>query len=165
MGFRSYFGANASPDRFLDAIYSIVNSNVEMDSQPGLKDNPALHFDEEAFLPGQKEIRLRNNHLNTVIGDGKYSAARSLLGKNLHSIQKFYAHSNWVELDHSETADLIFGDLEHLMASNTTDTCDQNGSNFVSNNLTSGFFNLPGGGAVKKCKHGNGHALVVMYAQ
>ena len=66
-----------------------------------------MHFDNEIFLPAQKQLRLRNNQINTVADDGKYSTARALLGKNLHTMQKFYSHSNWIELGNLETIDLI----------------------------------------------------------
>ena len=135
---RAYFGENASPDRFLNAVYSIIEANVQMDHQEGLKDEPELHFDEETFWDAQKILRLRNNQINTVTGDGKYSIARNLLGRNIHSIQKFYAHSNWVELGNDKTVDLISGEIANV-AGNTTNTCDEN-AEFVTELLTSGYY-------------------------
>ena len=109
-----------------------------MDSQAGLKDDPTLHFDSETFVTAQKQLRLRNNQINTVADDGKYTTARILLGKNLHTIQKFYAHSNWIELDNTHPADLISGVLGTI-ADNLTDTCID-GSDIITNALTSGYF-------------------------
>mgnify|MGYP001265962780 FL=1 len=74
--FQSYFGQNASPDRFLDAVFSITATIVEMDSLPGLKDDPSLHFDDENFEESARLIRQRNNQINSVTGEGKYSTAR-----------------------------------------------------------------------------------------
>ena len=122
----------------MHALYSIVNSNIECDSQAGLKDDPTIHFDSESFLPAQKQLRLRNNRINSVADNGKYSTARTLLGKNLHSIQKFYAHSNWVELGNTEPADLIFG-VFGTIADNVTDTCTDD-SEIITDALTSGYF-------------------------
>ena len=135
--FQSYFGANASPDRFLDAAFSIISSLVELDNLPGLKDDPTLHFDNEEFEEASRLIRQRNNQINAVTGDGKYATARELLGKNLHSIQKFYAHSNWVELDNSKPFDFINGVLDNI-ADPTEDTC--NGSVLITTKLTSGYW-------------------------
>ena len=109
-----------------------------MDSQAGLKDDPTLHFDSETFVTAQKQLRLRNNQINTVADDGKYTTARILLGKNLHTIQKFYAHSNWIELDNTHPADLISG-VFGTIADNLTDTCID-GSDIITNALTSGYF-------------------------
>ena len=122
----------------MDAVYSIVNSNVECDNQAGIKDDRTMHFDSETFLAAQKQLRLRNNQINSVADDGKYSIARSLLGKNLHTVQKFYAHSNWVELGNDDPADLIFGTFENI-ADNTTDTCTED-SEITTNLLTSGYY-------------------------
>ena len=74
--FQSYFGQNASPDRFLDAVFSITATIVEMDSLPGLKNDPSLHFDDEVFEESARLIRQRNNQINSVTGEGKYSTAR-----------------------------------------------------------------------------------------
>jgi len=114
-----------------------VASNIVLDGQPGVKEDPTLHFDAEAFLQGQRELLLRNNQINTVAGDGKFSTARVLLGRSLHSIQKFYAHSNWVEKGNDKPADLIFGDLG-IIADELTSTCDI--SNLTGNEMTSGYF-------------------------
>ena len=135
--FQSYFGANASPDRFLDAAFSIISSSVELDNLPGLKDDPTLHFDNEEFEEASRLIRLRNNQINAVTGDGKYATARELLGRSLHSIQKFYAHSNWVELDNSKPFDFINDVLDNI-AEPDEDTC--NGSVLITKNLTSGYW-------------------------
>ena len=97
-----------------------------------------MHFDSETFLEAQKQLRFRNNQINTVADDGKYSTARRLMGKNLHAIQKFYAHSNWVELGMDQPADLIFGVFDAL-ADNITDTCTD-GSEIITDLLTSGYY-------------------------
>ena len=70
--------------------------------------------------------------------DGKYSTARALLGKNLHTMQKFYSHSNWIELGNLETIDLI-SDTLGLIADNLTDTC-MDDSEIVGDALTSGYY-------------------------
>ena len=106
-------------------------------SQPGLKENPALHFDAEAFEEAKQLLYVRNNQINIVAGDGKFSTMRNLLGKSLHSMQKFYAHSNWVEMGNDGILDLIWDDFGNL-ASNKTDTCNEN--DLTVDVLTSGYF-------------------------
>ena len=106
-------------------------------SQPGLKENPALHFDAEAFEEAKQLLYVRNNQINIVAGDGKFSTMRNLLGKSLHSMQKFYAHSNWVEMGNDAILDLIWDDFGNL-ASNKTDTCHED--DLTVDVLTSGYF-------------------------
>lgn len=43
--------------------------------------------------------------LTAIIRDESYSAARDLLGTSLHTIQKFYSHSTWVEQGHTAILD------------------------------------------------------------
>ena len=136
--YRSYYGKCASPDRFLDAVLSIVKANIALDSQPGLKEDPTLHFDAEHFLEGKQALFIRNNQINIVANDGKFSTMRNLLGKSLHSIQKFYAHSNWVENGNDDILDLIWDDYGDI-AKNTTNTCNFD-NEIIVNSLTSGFF-------------------------
>ena len=106
-------------------------------SQPGLKENPALHFDAEAFEEAKQLLYVRNNQINIVAGDGKFSTMRNLLGKSLHSMQKFYSHSNWVEMGNDAILDLIWDDFGNI-ASNKTDTCNEN--DLTVDVLTSGYF-------------------------
>ncbi len=76
---------------------------------------------------------------NTIAGDGRYATAREVLGTGLHTIQGFYAHSNWVELGNSAPPNLVFEQfLPSELAGPTDDTCDSNG--LITNLLTSGYF-------------------------
>ena len=65
---RSYYGKCASPDRFLDSVQSIVKANVALDSLPGVKNDPSIHFDAEAFEDGQQLLYERNSQINIVAG-------------------------------------------------------------------------------------------------
>ena len=69
--------------------------------------------------------------------DGKFSTMRNLLGKSLHSIQKFYAHSNWLELGNENVLDLIWDDFGNVADEYET-TCDD--SDIIVEKLTSGYF-------------------------
>ncbi len=145
---RSYYGECSSPDRFLEAVNDIVTANVEQDIQPGLQKEPSLHFDAESFLDAQRILFLRDQQINSVADDGKYATARSLIGQSLHAIQKFYAHSNWIELGNQETIDLIFGELGNI-ADEQANTCNPDdctegdcSNNIITNGLTSGYFHF-----------------------
>ena len=52
-------------------------------------------------------------------------------------MQKFYAHSNWVEMGNDDILDLIWDDFGNL-ASNKTDTCHED--DLTVDVLTSGYF-------------------------
>ena len=52
-------------------------------------------------------------------------------------MQKFYAHSNWVEMGNDAILDLIWDDFGNL-ASNKTDTCHED--DLTVDVLTSGYF-------------------------
>lgn len=87
------------------AIYEIVKGNKEMDVEydvypsPGFY-VPCIHFDNEQFHDASTRlIDLKTriiSLLTTYPRDGK--EARYFLGAALHTIQDFYAHTNWVEL-------------------------------------------------------------------
>ena len=62
---------------------------------------------------------------------------RNLLGKSLHSIQKFYSHSNWLELGNENVLDLIWDDFGNI-ADEFESTCDD--SDIIVEKLTSGYF-------------------------
>ena len=77
---------------------------------------------------------------------------RDLVGRNLHSIQKFYAHTNWIELGHKAPFDFINEVLDNI-AGPDVDTCDD-GADLVTNQLTSGYQDTPETNA-SKCLHGD----------
>ena len=64
---------------------------------------------------------------------------RELVGRNLHSIQKFYAHSNWIELERTKPFDFINEVFDNDdVAGPDDDTCSDN-ADLVTNQLTSGY--------------------------
>ncbi len=101
-------------------LQKVVQANVEQDS--GLSEISAgVHFDECAFDDGADA--LRSYYLRTDAGTGLpagvihglrpdqtsffWSAVKDF-GNVTHTVQDFYAHSNWIELGR---ADLFQGDL------------------------------------------------------
>ena len=65
-----------------------------------------LHFDDEAFQGGTTRLVVLKQAIIAEItaaeADGE--AAREYLGQALHTLQDFYAHTNWIEL-HGRTTD------------------------------------------------------------
>ncbi|MGJ2272349.1 hypothetical protein ACR8FF_22360, partial [Salmonella enterica subsp. enterica serovar Paratyphi A] len=94
----AYYGSSASPARFIRAVNTIAESNVHADSSQSLRYNPSIQADAEIFDEYSYSMSDRYPQILTaILVDEAFPAARSLLGVTLHSLQKFYAHSTWVE--------------------------------------------------------------------
>ncbi|MBH8563198.1 hypothetical protein I8748_13555 [Nostoc sp. CENA67] len=84
------------------ALDQIIKANKATDSFifPNNQAKAEFHFDDESFLAATTRILdLKQEVIDNITKaqpDG--SAARQALGGALHTIQDFYAHSNWVEL-------------------------------------------------------------------
>ncbi len=59
---------------------------------------PENHFDDEEFLKGAARLRTLKVRVVEYAQRGQFIESRKVLGMALHTIQDFYAHSNWVEL-------------------------------------------------------------------
>ncbi|XP_064098435.1 von Willebrand factor A domain-containing protein 7-like [Macrobrachium nipponense] len=96
--YAAYYGSSASPARFIRAVNTIAESNVHADSSTSLRYNPSIQADAEIFDDYTYSMSDRYPQILTaILVDEAFPAARSLLGVTLHSLQKFYAHSTWVE--------------------------------------------------------------------
>lgn len=82
-------------DSMMHARDGIANANAEVDDD---QDHSALHFDGENFNGGQNRVTQLKNAVVSDLKNDNRGAARKDLGNALHTLQDFYAHSNWVEL-------------------------------------------------------------------
>jgi hypothetical protein len=82
-------------DSMRHARDTIGDANAEVDDD---QDHSALHFDGENFDGGQTRLAQLKNGVVSALKDDNRGAARKSLGNALHTLQDFYAHSNWVEL-------------------------------------------------------------------
>lgn len=83
------------------AITEIVDANGAVDD--GLSQalfRPSRHFTNEDFSGASQRLVTLRGQINTALtaNPPKGAQARVLLGQALHTVQDFYAHSNWVEL-------------------------------------------------------------------
>lgn len=111
------------------------------------------HFDAEQFYASAELIVSSRNAIVAHIRAGRFHQARRLLGVALHTLQDFYAHSNWVEkwlADSSYphpawTSDRPFGLLPHQQpeppGSPRVHTCDEAGV-LAAAPLTTGYYDL-----------------------
>jgi MYXO-CTERM domain-containing protein len=177
---RSY-GIDQPTRAIKQAMLEIAEWNALVDEDQTLS---SLHFDGENFVGGHERIIFRRNGVIEFARLGKASSARMALGQALHTLQDFYAHSNWIELGNSTPNSLLtipghtqdelvdaVQEWKEIMAPATMATCKDCSfvepeptpfcfdcrDNLVTSRLTSGYY----GGEdrklptdVKKCSHG-----------
>ncbi|KAJ8372224.1 hypothetical protein AAFF_G00293430, partial [Aldrovandia affinis] len=151
--------------QFKAAIIEIYLSNAAVDVVYVLSD--PHHFDGESFAGGRSLITKGVASVKAGVRRESFFSARLTLGTICHTLQDFYSHSNWIELENKRPntnllrADQPIGNL----ADENTPTCRNCiGENCKDNILpailqqkilTSGYFSLfsplkPAG----KCSHG-----------
>lgn len=72
-----------------------ADANMEVDKD---QHSSAKHFDGESFAGGQAILVQAKKDVTKALRNGNGQAAREHLGAALHTLQDFYAHTNWVEL-------------------------------------------------------------------
>lgn len=80
------------------AINAICISNVDIDVEEFTSSRS--HFDDELFADGSSLIlnRLKDAQTKLMTSPTSIVDARKSFGRAIHTLQDFYAHSNWVEL-------------------------------------------------------------------
>ncbi len=110
---------------------------------------PHAHFDNEEFSAGSARLRQLRETIVKATLEQNYLLAQQEIGRALHAIQDFFAHSNFVDrVGHDLTA---FIDLNTLADPPKGARCDNKQAS--SEGLTSGYFPddaVPDG----KCSHG-----------
>ncbi|KAK7087106.1 hypothetical protein SK128_001407 [Halocaridina rubra] len=173
--YHAYYGKNSSPTRFIKAVNSIASANVKTDSSAQTRYDPAIQGDGEHLDGLQATLIARYPQiLTSILRDEAYSAARGLLGTSLHSLQKFYSHSTWIEQGNSNILEGlgIPGNNIGITANPSEDVCNAcpssqgecQGNVIVGASLSSGYYNYNdtiGGGFLipkpttgGKCSHG-----------
>ncbi|KAH8794253.1 hypothetical protein F5882DRAFT_288952, partial [Hyaloscypha sp. PMI_1271] len=152
------------------------DANMEVDED---QTSSAKHFDGENFAGGQGLLVKAKTDIATALKNGDGEGARKFLGAALHTLQDFYAHTNWVEtkggvinfnlgkagvsLDHAAFADrtcneCTAGGIGRVILG--CHNCDHNTDGF--SQLTSGYYfgeDSPGGNISIpdwKCHHALG---------
>jgi hypothetical protein len=84
-------------------VLSDLKINVEIvDFDEETKDMPYAHFDAETFYKSNERVIRFTEAIYVALNEKDYETARQLTGQVLHTIQDFYSHSNWVEMDKNE---------------------------------------------------------------
>jgi len=91
-----FFGITRLTKPMKKAIEQIADGNIKVDKD---QTTSAKHFDGENFAGGQVFITRDNRpRIQPALENNDAATARFHLGQALHTIQDFYAHSDWVEL-------------------------------------------------------------------
>ncbi len=143
------------------AIDEIVNANADVDQD---QHTAAKHFDGESFGAGQSRVLSLLSGILSSLQAQDGQGARRQLGQALHTIQDFYAHSNWIELGNGGANPQLGrpGAISPVSAptESTCDACTECNfgcqSNLITANITSGYY---GGEDTPppistKCRHG-----------
>ncbi|XP_068223894.1 LOW QUALITY PROTEIN: uncharacterized protein [Palaemon carinicauda] len=173
--FRYYYGATASPARFIKAVNSITWANAMAEAGGQIRFDPIHHMDGEKITEGHTLLQGRYQQLiSTVVGDDAYPFAREILGTSLNTLQDFYSQTTWIELGNSEILEELGfpgQDIPEVAAPGDptcTDCTDSQGEckdNVISGSkLSSGYYeyNVPGTASLVvpkpyragKCSHG-----------
>jgi len=145
----------------------ISQGSADTDKLVGIKDNPDWHCDDERLNECSNNIK---SQTDVGIDDIKKSLndySRPTIGHVVHTLQDFYAHSNWVEMNGAVVdPEMGYGNLSNLAAPNEDtcipnnlpglqDVCAISNNNIITHHLTSGYYYpYPVPAGVNKCFHG-----------
>lgn len=129
------FGVQSPSGSMRAANESIVDGNIHVDDD---QSHSALHFDGENFVAGQGRILGLKEAVIASIQGNDAQGAREELGQALHSIQDFYAHSNWTNNNGGTNPDLGVDGHQLQNTLGTNDPAEVNG--VLTTGLTSGYY-------------------------
>jgi len=164
-----FFGTEHSTRGMRSATEEVWKANAEVDDDQA---NGFKHFDGESFVAGkQRLVSLFDGTLRSLRAEDAQGGRRQL-GQALHTLQDFYAHSNWMESGHTGALTSLWRPEQPLptFAGEDVPTCEacefviisdgsllvDCGHNLSTVALTSGFY----GGEnevprhASKCRHG-----------
>jgi hypothetical protein len=144
-----------------EARKQIADANAQVDVDD--EHNAPSHFDGESFSEGQLRLKTLVDEVVTKLNADDALGARLSVGRALHTVQDFYAHSNWVELGNATPSTEIARTLGITNAAPPAfATCVDapafnacSNTNLLGSFLTSGYY--AGEGRDKppgKCRHG-----------
>jgi hypothetical protein len=96
-----YFSQQLPSRTMRAALERILDANASVDLKPHNLGDPAQHFDDEMFREGEAVLSAAFADVIDNLAHDDVGKAQDRLGNACHTLQDFYAHSNWVELGHS----------------------------------------------------------------
>ena len=80
------------------AMSVIIQANIDQDRLSGLVGHDEFHFDNNAFEKTYAYIEEQRSLVISSLKSGDADSAWRAFGRFLHSVQDFYAHSNYITL-------------------------------------------------------------------
>jgi len=80
------------------ALQVIMAANLSLDGLVGQLMHPEYHFDDNTFVTGEAFLQARRAEVRPYLEAGKPDEAWRAFGKLTHTVQDFYAHTNYVAL-------------------------------------------------------------------
>jgi hypothetical protein len=153
-------------NNMIKARTAIAEANMAVDDDQTAS---ALHFDGENFDGGQARLVQLKKDTIAAVKAGDAESARKSLGGALHTLQDFYAHSNWVELGSTDINYALGKEGQSLTYAAFNDiTCNECSSGFINriafgchdcSTNTDGFTKLTSGYYFGEDSPGNGTAI------
>jgi uncharacterized repeat protein (TIGR01451 family) len=163
-----YFSITKLTDPMKQAMKDIADGDASVDSDHSHE--AFFHVDGERMPEAHDNVRSLLNDVVSQLDSKDVSAARKSFGMALHTVQDFYAHSNWIEMGNTGPSQfgLAGGSFTRLPAGTPTCLfclsaspvdllCLNCAANLLPNGLTSGYYGgepdapKPNSG---KCSHG-----------
>ena len=95
----AYYGTAGERVRaYQHAVGDIRSGNSKVDISKAERKLALAHFDSEQFQAGQNRLIDFKELSIKAIQSNRFTSARKLAGRALHTLQDFYSHSNWVEM-------------------------------------------------------------------
>jgi len=79
--------------------YTLQPAVASIDFLSSVKDLPYAHFDAETFTESNQRVIYYKSQIKYELSQKNWEEARKKSGEVLHTIQDFYAHSNWVKFN------------------------------------------------------------------
>ena len=80
------------------ALAEVINANIYQDRIAGQLGHDEFHFDNNAFAKSYAYMDEQNRLMHTALERSEAHAARAAFGRMTHTLQDFYAHSNYITL-------------------------------------------------------------------
>lgn len=122
------------------AVNEIIKANVDLDLPYFYKD--FQHVDNETIFEASAWIAAIRQRVLSAIQRKDWPYARAALGQGLHTLQDFYAHTNWIYL-HPGAVEGKLGQAGYGVGLPVAaDTCDFDSKPYLLPYLTSGYFTV-----------------------
>ncbi len=80
------------------ALAEVINANIYQDRIAGQLGHDEFHFDNNAFAKSYAYMDEQNRLMRAALERSETHAARAAFGRMTHTLQDFYAHSNYITL-------------------------------------------------------------------